>query len=71
MESAVFPPLLLEKAADSTFSEKTVDSTFLERAEADTGEGVVSSSDTGRKTRARRSKKKSVYKHVPHRSDTV
>ena len=66
MESAVFPPLLLEKAADSTFSEKAV-----ERVEADTGEGVVSSSDTGRKTRARRSKKKSVYKHVPHRSDTV
>ena len=63
MESAVFPPLLLEKVADSTFLEAAV--------EADTGEGVVSSSDIGRKARARRGKKKSVYKHVPHRSDTV
>ena len=57
MESAVFSPLLPDKEEKGEVEEVVVEA-----------EGVVSSSDTGRRRQGRRGKKKSVYKHVPHRS---
>ena len=61
MESAVFSPLV--SGGEHVEDAKVEGEGGGERE----GEGVVSSSDTGKRY-TRRNKKKSVYKHVPHRS---